>query len=486
MNQFIVNSFPMEAHTHSCKYVRKKLLALLLLLLSGLYQSVSAQTDSMKVYSLPEVIETAIHNYPSIKARQAENESASQQISVAKTGHMPRLMVQEQVTYATANGMTGSFFPNEGMAIPTSGGTNNVGSSTGTYGQYTSLVLTGPIYAFGKIKSGIETKEAEFQVANMAYQNELFQHKINVSEAYVSLLTMMKLVKIQEVNLQRTQDLQRVIIASTNSGIRPGVDSSYVNAVVAKSKLRLIEMQQQSESAKIRLAELMGLMDEGFEIDTSVLYNRVPQDQSYSKSITKNPLLQYYQSRIRFGEAQSNEIKKSYLPTINYIGAGMARGSGFGNSNSLTNNSQSFGSGVEYKRYNYLVGAYILWNILDYSKVRHTYKSNISLTNRFQYEYEEQQLKLTGMVKNAMLEQRVAKEKVIQSNAQYTSAQSSYKQSFARYTSGLSILPELSQSMDLLNRAEVDVRISQYATWRALLSISASTGDIDLFMNQIK
>jgi outer membrane protein TolC len=443
-----------------------------------------AQSDSL--LTLQDVIEVSIKNYPAIKARQAERESASEQINIARTGHMPRLMLQEQVTYATANSVTGSFFPNEGMAIPISGGTNSTGSSTATFGQYTTMVMTGPIYSFGKIKSSIETKQVEFQAANSAYQNELFQHKINVSEAYISLLTLMKLVKTHEVNLQRALNLQQAIIASTRSGIRPGADSSYVNAEVAKSRLNLIEMQQRQESAKIRLSELMNLDNENFNIDTAVFYNRLPAEQTYSTDVTSNPLLQFYQSRINFGEARSKEIKRSYLPTINYLGAGMARGTGFGNSNSLTNYNQSFDAGTSYKRYNYMLGAYILWNILDFSRVNHTYKSNVSMTSRFQYEYDEQELKLHGMVKNAQLEQRVAKQRIIQSNEQFNSAQSSYKQSLARYQSGLSILPELSQSLLQLNRAEADVSIAQYSSWRALLSLSASTGDIDLFLNQTK
>jgi len=69
---------------------------------------------------------------------------------------------------------------------------------------------------------------------------------------------------------------------------------------------------------------------------------------------------------------------------------------------------------------------------------------------------------------------------------QLGAAQRAYNQAEARYQSGLTDLFTLAQSVNALNRAEIDKFVTNGNVWRALLMKAAASGDMSLFLNQIE
>lgn len=69
---------------------------------------------------------------------------------------------------------------------------------------------------------------------------------------------------------------------------------------------------------------------------------------------------------------------------------------------------------------------------------------------------------------------------------QLKAAQQSFDALQSRYQAGLIDLSDLLQAQYNLSRAETDVKKSQLEVWKALLYKSAITGDLNIFLNEVK
>jgi outer membrane protein TolC len=450
------------------------------------YRSGEAQkkSDTLKI-NLQAAIDTAIAKYPRIKAALAERNSVNEQVKSSRTAYVPSLKIQEQISYGTANGMVGTFWPNEGLAIPTSGATRNTQNWNAAYGQYSTAMLSGPIYAFGKINASIKEKEAKLGIANAEYQNEIFQHKIKVTEAYLYLLVYQKLRYVQAQNLKRANDLNRFIKASVSSGLKPGVDSSFSAAEASKARINYLASLRDEKTWQIKFGELVGMKDVYFVVDSMSFNSTLPGVTVSQNTIENNPIINIYKNKIQSDIFSAKAVKRSYLPTLKYMAIGTGRGSGISNTNDLVY-SPSFADGTKWQRYNYLLGAYFIWDVFDIFHINHEYKSRMHEVQRDNYLLDETRLNLNGQFENSTIQLSLAIEQAKESPIQLSAATSGFNQSKARYESGLANLAELSQNLYVLTRAEADYTITYNNTWRALLSNAAVVGDFNLFLNSVK
>ena len=433
--------------------------------------------------TLQTAIDTAIARYPRIRAYLAEKKSASEQVKSSRTSYIPSLQVQEQLTYATANSLTGQFYPNEGTAIPISGGINATQNWNAASSQFTTAVLTGPIFAFGKINTNIKEKEARLKTADAEYQNEVFQHKIKVTEAYLFLLVYQKLRRVQSENLKRAVEINRLIKAGVESGLKPGVDSSYAAAEVSKAKINYLSSMRDEKNWQIKFGEFLGMSGVYYVVDSMSFNSALPIVNASKSTIDNNPLISIYKNKIESDLFSAKAVKRSYLPTLKYLATGSARGSGISNTGVYSSNMSD---GLQFSRYNYMVGAYLLWNVTDIFRINHDYKSHMYEVQKDNALLDETRLNLNGQLENANIQLSLAIEQAKEAPIQLNAATGGFNQSKARYQSGLGTLVELSQNLYILARAEADYSITYNNTWRALLSIAAAAGDINLFLNSVK
>jgi len=457
----------MSTKTHSLVFR----LSILLFVSVLLHFEINAQNkkDTLQI-TLQTAIDTAVARYPKIKAFLAEKNSANEQVKVSHTAYIPSLQLQEQLTYATANSLTGQFYPNEGTAIPISGGVNATQNWNAASSQFTTAVLTGPIFAFGKINTNIKEKEARLKTADAEYQNEIFQHKIKVTEAYLFVLVYQKLRKVQFQNLKRATEINRLIKAAVESGLKPGVDSSYSAAEVSKAKINYFSSMRDEKTWQIKFGEFLGMTGNYFVVDSMSFNSALPIVNTSQSVIDNNPLISIYKNKIESDLFSAKAVKRSYLPTLKYLATGMARGSGISNTG----------------RYNYMIGAYLLWNVTDIFRITHDYKSHMYEVQKDNALLDETRLTLNSQLENANAQLSLAIEQAKEAPIQVNAASGGFNQSKARYQSGLGTLVELSQNLYILARAEADYSITYNNTWRSLLSIAAAAGDINLFLNSVK
>ncbi|WP_229214340.1 TolC family protein [Dyadobacter flavalbus] len=453
------------------------LLFFLLLFMSPVYKAAAQKVK------LQEILEKGKQNYPFLKAKQAEIQHTENRIKSAKTDYLPALIVQDQYTFATSNSVTGAYWPNEGSAISPSGGIRSENIYTGTFGSFTTALADWRFFNFGKVKANVKSAKAELSRNQADYENELFQHQVRIADAYLVLLINQKLVEAQRQNLERALVFKRVTDAAVSSGMRPGVDSSLSAAEYAKAQLLLLESQRSEKAQRLRLSELTGTLQDSIEVDSMGFYSQLPVIHDQPDSFLKNPALRFSQAQIDVSLARSLAVRKSYLPSISLLAAGWARGSGI--SNKDDSYRTDFASGVGYQVYNYLFGISTRWNLTNIAKVRNDYKSEQFQVERFKELYETQKLQLDRQLREAQMQLQLSLEQARLTPVQLGAAQRAYNQAEARYQSGLTDLFTLAQSVNALNRAEIDKFVTNGNVWRALLMKAAAAGDMSLFLNQI-
>ena len=442
--------------------------------------------------SLQQALDLTKENYPSIKSKAAAKIASEQEVTLSRSAYVPNLIVQGQITDATANQVRGTFFPNEGMAIPVSGGIRTNGSNTSqmTWSSFATSFVNWKVFSFGKVKSNIDLAKSEVKKSQSDFDNEVFQQKIKVCDAYILSIELEGIVKAQKANLDRMLALKNVTVAYAKSGIKSGVDSSLVNAEYSKAYLNFLETKRMSDEQKINLSELMGMPGATrYKLDTNVYITKTPQAMPSVTQIASNPLLTYYQSLIDYNRNKIKALKRAELPSISIIGATFGRGSGI--ANALNSNgdyvyNNSFSSSVGFRAVDYMVGLSTIWNITGSYRNQIEGKKQFYFTKEIEELYNEQKLRLEGELEKSNLRYSSSMEAAVQAPVQLRSATDAYYQSKARYDSGLNTIIELTQTYAILNRSEVDLTVAYGNTWRSLLFIAAASGDLNYFLNNIK
>ncbi len=460
------------------------------ILLSGRIMCHGQAQPAVEIIDLKMAFELARQNYPSIKGKVAGKEAATFALRAMQNNYLPNLIVQGQLADATSNQVRGTFFPNEGTAIPVSGGIKVNGyTNDAVWTSFATGLMNWKLYSFGKYKAAVDVAHAGVTAAEADYQNEIFQHQIKVGDAYLLTLVINDMVKSQKSNLARVKALKDVTAAYAASGLRPGVDSSMVNAEYSKATLLLLEAQRLAKEQNIYLKELIGLSGNGLlSLDTTIFLRRAPLQIETSNDFSHNPRLQFHKSIVDLNQALIKSIRRKELPSVSFLAAGWARGSGI--SDKLTDNGDfvyntSFGAGIPFRAYNYMIGFSTIWNVTSLFRTGNESRMQRSLTKIAEERYNEENLKIESELERARLRYSAALDILRQTPVQLKAAQDAYGQAKARYDAGLSTILELTQTFAVLNRAEVDASVATGNVWRAILQYAATRGDFDIFINNL-
>lgn len=433
--------------------------------------------------TLSEILEAGSQNFPFLKSKQAEINSAKSKLASSKVDLLPALVIGDQYTFGSGNNVNGAFLPNEGSVFSPSGGIRPENIYKGVFGTVATAMVDWRVFNFGKVKANIKTVEAEVNRTQADYTNELFQHQVKIADAYLVLLINQKLVEAQQHNLERAMVFKRVTDAGVSSGLRPGIDSSLASAEYAKAQILLLESKRAEKAQQLRLSELSGSLDNQLSVDSLHFYARLPRTADIENVFLKNPALLLTQSQIDVSTARSIAIRKSFLPTISLTAAGWGRGSGVSNKDNSI--SSDFSSGTNFQVYNYLFGISSRWNLTNIFKTRKEFQSEQFQVERFKEIYNTQKLQLDRQNRESNMQLSYSLEQANLTPIQLHAARTAFNQAEARYQSGLTDLFTLAQSVHALNRAEIDRYIAYGSAWRALLQTAAASGDLSLFLNQL-
>lgn len=438
-----------------------------------------AQSPTDTVLHLNDALRLAEERYHLLKSKKLEADASTKYIDVVKYSKLPTIDASYQAGIATANNLTGMFYPNG--ILPISGPPSAANQYSPATGSSASVLLNWQAVTFGQRDAQINVSVAEANSKKAEWQQALFVHKINVISSYLDVMLAFEKINIHQQNIERVNANLKQSRVLTNSGIKPGVDTALFLSELSKAKIELLNAQRQLQVAQIMLAQLTGVDGSPIPADTAFL-NKLPVGIfSNDTAFSSNPIIQNAQSYFEINKSKELLLKKSYLPKLNVWGTGFARGSGF-----QPNGSIKTWDGLGLSRVNYGAGVQLVFPIMKYGEVKKQLLQQNLLSKAAQEKVEETKSVLTMQqrIANTTFNNSIAIAKETQQ--QLKSGQYAFTAMQTRYNTGLVNFADLIQAQYNLLKAELDSKTAYWDSWKALLLQTAVKGDENIFLNAIR
>jgi outer membrane protein TolC len=158
------------------------------------------------------------------------------------------------------------------------------------------------------------------------------------------------------------------------------------------------------------------------------------------------------------------------------------RGSGIQYNDEYT----SLAKGLGYQRFNYMGGVAFTFNLFS-----GIYKKDKLAINRFQvqageFELEQQKLSLSLSSTRAKDVLRTTEDNLAELPVQLQAAADTYVQKLAQYRAGIISLIDLTNASFVLYRSQTDYIETMSDWWLAQLDNAIATGNLSLFIQQLK
>jgi len=342
-------------------------------------------------------------------------------------------------------------------------------------------------FTFGKTQEKINLSKIDVQAKEKDLQQEKFQQEIKISAAYLNLLASQRLLISQQKNLDRAEVFKKTAVARVKNGLLAGVDSTLATAEVSKAKIALNLAKNFVKEQNNKLVDLMGVPAQDFVTDT-LFVTQIPKELVTNAATTDSlhPLLQFYKTKIDYSNQQVKLYKRFYYPTMSAFGVLQTRASGFDSSYTTdqTAFTRNYWDGVNPDRTNYLVGVGISWNLTTPFRSSKQVSAQKFVSQGLQEEYNQADRELKSQLNFAEDKIKITLENYAEAPIQVDAAKRAYIQKSTLYKNGLTDLTDLTQTMYVLNRAEIDRDIVNNNVWQSFLLKVAATGNFDLFINE--
>ncbi|WP_219222567.1 TolC family protein [Pedobacter antarcticus] len=451
--------------------------------LCSIVNPVQAQTLQLK-----EAIDMALNNYGTLKAKQSYALASKETVRQNKTEYLPNLSLAAQQDYGTINGQNGPLSALGGLNAASSGPALDGQNWNAAFGALYLTNVNWDFYTFGRIREKVKAARAVQKRDEDDLNQEIFQHEVRVSSAYLNLLAAQRLTRSQRNNLERAIIFKDNAVLRAKNGLIAGVDTSLAKAEVSNARIALtksIDLEQQQAN---QLGVLIGKNATSFILDTASV-NHLPKSfivQDTTANLNGHPVLRFYKDRVEVSNQQVNYLRRLSYPSISMIGVFQGRGSGFSSNYALDQSdfTRKYSTGVNPTRANYIVGVGITWNLTSILRNSPQVKAQRFISRGLEDEYELAGQQLQAQLLLAETKIKNAMDNYQEAPVQVKAASDAYLQKSTLYKNGLTTLVDLTQALYTLNRAETDRDIAYTNVWQALLLKSAASGDFNLFINE--
>lgn len=441
--------------------------------------TIAAQRPGDLPVSLKKAVEIAGERTHLLQSRRLEAEAAEKNVNVTRYIKMPTVDASYQINAATANNITGLFYP--GGILPMTGPPSSKNNYTPVTGSAAGVLLNWQALTFGQQNAQIAVSVAEANSKQLGWEQERFKNGIDVVSKYLDVLLAVEKVHIQEQNIGRVEvNLKQSRVLSA-TGIRPGVDTALFSSELSKARIEWLNARRQLETEQWQLAQLMATDTLPVPTDTSILKMIPALSLSGDTSYRKHPLIQFAQSQVDVSLSKEQLLKKSYLPKLTLFSTLFSRGSGVQSDGEIKTLN-----GLGMSRFNYGAGVQLAFPIMKYGEVKRQLQVQNLLTSSAQEVLSENTNQLTAQQRIATTTFASSLAVAEETTRQLKSAKYAFSAMQTRYSTGLVNLSDLVQIQYNLVQAELDVKAAYWDAWKALLLQAGVQGDLNLFLNEIK
>jgi outer membrane protein TolC len=460
----------------------KKTIGVTLCIFLAFLNTINAQ---QKNYSLSDFVDLAEHHMPVLLQKETLVNAARAGVTDARHSFLPTAFVGDELNVGTDNSLPGSYL-SYGIIPSTSSGLHPSNDYQSALGNIAIFQSQFELLDFGLKKAKIDDAKAYVNLTQADLDREKYLMKWRVGKLYFDILKNQFQLAIENENVNRYEEVYKVIEAVTRSGIKAGADSSLAMAELSKSRISYNQTEGQVRQLQQELSYLTGISANSFSIDTTQTKNYLDalnfiSKRNYSDSLN-NPMIDFYTKQELLNEQTENLVKKNYLPKIFLNATGWARGSSI----DYNGDYRSLAEGLGYQRFNYMVGATLVYDL--FSVVHRKDKLAISHFNTVASDFDLQQQQLAVQNVNNQADEAIktSEKNLFEIPVQIKASQDGYDQKTAQYKAGIINLIDLTNASFVLYRAQSDY-VQTLSDWLlANLDKAAATNDLDLFIQSIK
>jgi len=426
--------------------------------------------------SLPEILKLAESNYPKLKANLYELEASRSNVKLQQQLINPHLDASYQANLATHNNISGMWQPQ--FVLPISGPTSSENDYSPVTGSAASLLFQWQPGVFGDRKAQVNAAIATSKTLESKNAQEIFNHKVKVSNQFIDVVYYQQLIKLYEENIHISEKQLKQVKVLAVTGLRPGIDTALIQSELSRTRIEWLKIKNAYDNMLSSLQESVASDSIIVSRDTS-FYSAIPEETT--NDTTEHPFGKTARLSIEEGQTKRIAISKLTAPHLSVWGTTYARGSGVNYTGAVKTLD-----GFNLNRFNYGAGVQLSVPLLNHAEVKTRLqqqdwiiKSDQEKLNQISLALKEQRKLSEKTFSNAMA---VIKETPVQVHA----AEYAFNAMQIRYTTGLVNYSELLQTQSGLLKAKIELTKSQAELWKALLFKAAVYGDLNLFINQVK
>ncbi len=456
-------------------------LLLLLICLSLVSLPGQAQEATPETLSLAQAVESALKNYPALRAAQAQTQAVNAGVELARTSYLPRADLLWQENRATRNNVFGLLLPQS--TLPSiSGPVLNETTQASAWGSASGLLFSWEPFDFGLRKAQVELARKQGQQAEAGENVSKLDVTFAAAEAFLSAIANEQAVRAAQANVDRLETFGQAVLALVNNQLRPGVEASRADADLVVAKNQLIQLQQNAELARIALSEAIGQPGASFRLDPGPLLEYPPNAPAPLpvNHLAAHPLMLAQTAVIEVVKARQETLNKSFFPRFNWQTALYGRGSG-ARLDGTFNNARGFYPDT----FNWATGFTMTFAVSDWFGLKARRR-----IERFNLQAEQARLE---QVNNTLKTQEARARTLIEAArkvaenmpAQVNAASQTLTRAKVRYEYGLTNIAEVAEAQRLLAQAEIDDAVARLGVWRAWLVAAKLQGELKPFLDQV-
>lgn len=441
----------------------------------------SSTETQAKEFTLQEAVDFALKNYPAVRAALEQANAARSGVGLARTDYLPRTDMLWQGNRASRNNILGLLLP-QSIIPSVSGPVFPTTSGQGVWGSAAGLLFSWEPVDFGARRARVDSARAAQSQADSQLALTRLDVEVATINSFLTLFAAEQTVHAAQADVERREVFAKSVHVLVDNQLRAGADASRADAELARARANLARAQQQQETSRAALANILGIADARVEVREGSLAQKPTENVPAIPSLSTHPLAGAQQARVEEFRSQVRLLDRTYYPKFDLQSALYGRGTGANTDGTF----QGGTNGLGMDRSNWAVGLTVTFPLLDIFSI-HARKDIESANERAEAARYDQTIQdLTGQLKKAQASLEGARKVAEATPVELQAARATETQERARYQAGLATLVDVSDAQSLLVQAEIDDDLAQLAVWQNLASVAAAQGDISPFLQFLK
>jgi outer membrane protein TolC len=438
-----------------------------------------AAATGVRQFTVQQAVDYALANYPAVRAALEQYNASRAGIGLARTSYLPRLNGAWQIDRGSRESVLGVLLPQDPTILTGSQGSVTPHANRPFWTSGAGVLLSWEPFEFGYRHAQVLSAVASANTAQAQVTLTRLGVASAVAEASLGLLAQQQRVAASQADVSRRQVFNRSVHALVDAHLRPGADASRADAELAAARTRLIQAEQDSDVARIALAQILGLAGTSVQIVSGPFLTIPPSQAGVAGPLQANPVAQVQMARVSEEKARIRVLNRSYIPHF----TASALLSGRGSAETSTGAVQGDGAGLTLTADNWEAGITAQMDLTSIFSIRERKKVEVSRQRSQEALYAQTMQILTAQQQTALAQLNGARRVAQNTPTELAAARESEMQAVARFRAGLGTIVDVAEAESLLTQAETDDSLARLSIWRALVGLASANGNLTPFLN---